>query len=143
MRVRITPATVLAGAALFFALGGSALAVQQAVKPQARCNVGALRAALLVTGDPSAGIANFPSQFTSSKSLIPKQYNCGGRPQVRRVSAGVFEIRLPRNPATQGLVAATEGMAAVVYTNGVFRVTLYRPGQQDPPYDMGFTFVAV
>lgn len=140
-RAHLTPATVLAGAALFFALGGSAFAVREAVKPQARCNVGAVRAMVTVVGDPSKGIANFPSNFTSSKALIPVQYNCGGLPQVRRADTGTFEVRLPRNSATTGIASAAGGHVTVSYASGVFRVTIYKPGQQDPPYDLPFSLV--
>lgn len=140
-RFPISPATVLAATALFFALGGSALAVQQAVKPQGRCSVGTARGIVTVVGDPSKGIANFPSAFTSSKQLVPRQYNCGAAPQVRRANTGQFEVRFPGNTASAGVVSATGGMALVDYVGGLFRVTIYKPGQQDPPYDVPFTLV--
>ena len=60
MSFRATPATILSGLALFFALGGSALAVSHAVKPQPRCANGAVRGIASVTGDPSKGVANMP-----------------------------------------------------------------------------------
>ena len=94
--MRVSPSTVLAGAALFFALGGSAIAVNEAVRPQARCLPGAVRAYAAVDGDPAKGMANFPDQFTSAKPLIGARFNCsGGAPQARRVNAGVFEVRFP------------------------------------------------
>ena len=40
--MRVSPSLVIAGAALFLALGGSAVAVTEAVKPQARCQPGAV-----------------------------------------------------------------------------------------------------
>jgi hypothetical protein len=40
-------------------------------------------------------------------------------------------------------VSATQGHASVEFVGGLFKVTLYRPGQQDPPYDMPFTIVLV
>ena len=51
--MRITPTTVIALLALFFALGGSAVAVTEAVRPQARCAPGAVRGFIAVNGDPS------------------------------------------------------------------------------------------
>ena len=141
-RVRISPATVLATTALFFALGGSAFAVQQAVKPQGRCSVGTARGIVTVVGDPSKGIANFPSEFTTSKQLVPRQYACGGAPQVRRSNTGQFEVRFPGNTASSGVVSTPGGMATVEYVNGLFRVTIYKPGQQSPPFDYPFTLVA-
>jgi hypothetical protein len=143
-RFRPTPPTVLAAAALFFALGGSAIAVSDAIKPQPRCATGAVRGIVSVTGDPSKGIANFPTQFTSAKALIPRQFNCGkGAPQVRRSGAGTFEVRFPGNAASTATAASVQGMATVEFTGGLFKVVLYRPGQQDPPYDMPFSLVAV
>ena len=51
--MRITPSTVIAALALFFALGGSAVAVRDAVRPQARCAPGAVRGYIVVNGDPA------------------------------------------------------------------------------------------
>ena len=68
--MRPRPSTVLAGAALFFALGGSAIAVNEAVRPQARCQPGAVRGFVAVNGDPTKGMANFPDQFTSSRLAL-------------------------------------------------------------------------
>jgi hypothetical protein len=141
--MRISPSTVLAGAALFFALGGSAIAVNEAVKPQARCQPGAVRGYVAVNGDPARGMANFPDQFTSAKPLLGARFNCAGAvPQARRVNAGVFEVRFPAN-ATQ---IATASSAAAETTigfvgNGVFRVNLWVPGRQDA-IDTPFSVVA-
>ncbi len=143
-RFRPTPSTVLAAAALFFALGGSALAVSDAIKPQPRCATGAIRGIVTVTGDPTKGVANFPDRFTSAKALVPRQFNCGnGAPQVRRVNTGSFEVRFPGNSASTATVSAVAGMGTVEFSGGIFKVVLYRPGQQDPPYDMPFSLVAV
>lgn len=143
MRNRPTPATVLAGAALFFALGGSAFAVAEAVKPQPRCTTGAVRGIATVVGDPAKGIGNIPDQFASAKGLFARQFNCGaGAIQVRRIGEGQFEVRFPGNPANSGMVSSPFGHATTTWANGVFRVTVYRPGQQDPPIDVPFTLIA-
>lgn len=142
MQPRITPATVIAALALFFALGGSAIAVSDAVRPQARCQNGAVRGFVTVTGDPTKGMPNFPTQFTSARGLMPRQFNCaGGAPQVRRTGTGTFEVRFPRGTSASGVASAPAGMATVELVNGVFKVVVYRPGQQDPPYDLPFTLV--
>jgi len=124
---------VLAGAALFFALGGTAIAVNEAVKPQARCQPGAVRGYVAVNGDPAKGMANFPDQFTSSKPLFGSRFNCAGAaPQVRRVEAGVFEVRFPGNASQLAMVSSTTAETTVGYVgNGVFRVGLWVPGRQD------------
>jgi hypothetical protein len=134
---------VVAGAALFLALGGSAVAVTEAVKPQARCQPGAVRGFVAVNGDPAKGMANFPDQFTSAKPLIGARFNCpGGAPQARRVNVGVYEVRFPGN-ATQ-VTAASAGSAETTIApvgGGVFRVSLWVPGRQDA-IDTPFTVAA-
>ena len=88
--MRVSPSTALAATALFFALGGSAIAVNEAVKPQARCQPGAVRGYVAVNGDPTKGIANFPDQFTSAKPLIGARFNCAGAaPQLGHTGAPI------------------------------------------------------
>jgi len=141
--MRVHPSTVLAGAALFFALGGSAIAVDQAVKPQARCQPGAVRGFVAVNGDPTKGIANLPDQFTNAKVLFGSRFNCAGAaPQARRVAAGVYEVRFPGN-ATQ-VATASSGAAetTIGYVGpGTFRVGLWVPGRQDA-VDTPFSVIA-
>ena len=76
--MRVSPSTILAGAALFFALGGSAVAVTDAVRPQPRCQPGAVRGYIAVNGDPAKGIANIGDAFTSARSEIGARFNCAG-----------------------------------------------------------------
>ena len=142
--MRPTPSTVLATAALFFALGGSALAISEAVKPQARCQPGAVRGFIAVNGDPTKGIANLSDQFTSAAPAIGAKFNCAGAaPQARRVSQGVYEVRFPGS-ATQ-VATASSGTAETTIGHlggGVFRVSLWVPGRQDS-VDTPFSVVAV
>src|SRR5262249_24359516 len=140
----LNPATVLSALALFFALGGSAVAVTQAIKPQARCAPGAVRGFASVTGDPSKGIANLPDQFSRAKGLFSKAFNCaGGGVQVRRVATGVYEVRFQGNAGGTALVSATNSLAWVTpQPGGVFRVGLHVPGRADPA-EMPFAIVLV
>jgi hypothetical protein len=132
MRPRPTPAALLALVALFFALGGSAFAVADAVKPQPRCANGAVRGIVAVTGDPAQGMANMPDQFSTSPRLVSRRFTCtGGAPQVRRVSRGEFEVRFPGNRAQSALVSATGALASVQPVGDAFRVSLYVPGRDD------------
>ena len=142
--MRVTPSMVVAGAALFFALGGSAVAVTEAVKPQARCQPGAVRAFIAVNGDPAKGMANFPDQFTSAKPLVGARFNCpGGAPQARRVQAGVFEVRFPGNAAQVAAASAGSAETTIGYVGGgVFRINLWVPGRQDA-IGTPFTVLAV
>jgi hypothetical protein len=133
MRVRLSPATVLSVVALFFALGGSALAVSHAIRPQARCANGAVRGLAVVTGVQGKGMANLPDQFSSSGAYFLKQFNCtGGATAVRRVSPGVYDVQFAGNPT---VTAVTSGSGANSYLQvlapGTFRVGLNIPGGQD------------
>lgn len=141
--MRVNPSTVLAGAALFFALGGSAIAVNEAVKPQARCRPGAVRAFVAVNGDPAKGMANFPDQFTNANALFGARFNCvGAAPQARRVQAGVFEVRFPGNGAQVATADSAAAETTIAYVGpGTFRVGLWVPGRQDA-VDTSFTVFA-
>jgi hypothetical protein len=142
--MRVTPSTVLAALALFFALGGSAIAVRDAVRPQARCAPGAVRGYIVVNGDPAKGIANLGEQFTSAKPMIGARFNCaGGAPQARRLDTGVYEVRFPGNGTQVAMVsAAAAEMTVGAVGPGTFRVTLWVPGRQDA-VDTAFAVVAV
>jgi len=131
--MRVTPSTVLAALALFFALGGSAIAVRDAVRPQARCAPGAVRGYIAVNGDPTKGIANIGDQFTSAKPEVGARFNCaGGAPQARRVATGVYEVRFPGNGAQVPMVSAPAAETTVGAVGpGTFRVVLWVPGRQD------------
>jgi hypothetical protein len=142
--MRISPSTVLSAAALFFALGGSALAISEAVKPQARCQSGAVRGYVVVTGDPSKGMANFSDKFTNAAGLMGPRFNCAGpAPQVRRVNAGIFEVRFPGNASQVATASSAVAETTLGYIGGgVFRIDLWVPGRQDA-IDTSFTVVAV
>jgi len=142
MRFRPSPATVIASTALFFALGGSAVAISHAVAPQARCANGAVRGIVAVTGDPSKGMANIPDQFTSNRALFSRTFTCrGGAPEVRRVSIGVYEVRFPGNPVQSAVVSGSGAETWLTpQPGGVFRVGLHVPGRADP---MEASFVVI
>ena len=96
-----------------------------------------------MVGDPAKGIGNVPDQFTSAKGLFARTFNCsGGVIQVRRLDAGQFEVRFQGNAANSGMASSPFGLATATWVNGVFKVTVYRPGQQDPPVDVPFTLIA-
>jgi hypothetical protein len=115
--------------ALFFALGGSAVAVGvKAAAPQPRCAQGAIRGIATVVGDPNKGIANMSDQFTSAGNLFARKFNCtGGAVQARRVDTGVYEVRFVGNPAPSGIAnaVAEDGSSASVnrLPDGTFRVS--------------------
>jgi hypothetical protein len=144
----ITPGTGIALLALFFALGGSAFAVgeriQGATAAQQRCATGAVRGIAMVTGG-SAGVANIPGSFTTSRALFARRFNCGGRAiQVRRTSIGVFEVRFVGNAAGSALANGFGNAYAVVdlLPDGVWRVSVHPAGRDDPA-DQPFVIVVV
>ena len=143
MRVRLTPATVVSGVALFFALGGSAFAVSHAIKPQARCATGTVRGIAAVTGESGKGMANVPDQFSSSKALFSRAFNCtGGAVEVRRVSLGVYEVRFARITPVSAVVSGAGAETWLTpMAGGVFQVGLHIPGRDDRS-DSPFTVVA-
>jgi hypothetical protein len=148
-RVTVTPATALALVALFFALGGSAFALgdraQSAFANQKRCADGAVRGIAVVTGQPSAGIANVPDRFTSAASYFARRFNCAGKGiHVRRVEAGVFEVRFVGITGASGVGSGTSDSYANVErpTGDTFRVTVHPAGRDDRA-DLPFTIVVM
>ena len=142
--------TVLAGLALFFALGGSAFAVGDrvlgglaATKAQQRCATGAVKGIALVTN------VNVPGQFTSNPAAFARRFNCTGRGvQVRKVAAGVFDVRFPGLRVQSAVGAALSHNAGSVsletQPDGSFR-TIVRgvatEGNVLPTADQGFAIV--
>jgi len=147
-RFSISPGTAIAVVALFFALGGSAFAVgeriQSATAAQQRCTNGAVRGVATVTGNASAGIANIPDTFTSAGTLFSRKFNCSGKAvQVRRVEAGVFEVRFVGNSAPSAVAsAAGDALTSVQPVPGAFKVIVHPAGRDDKA-DAAFTIVVV
>lgn len=151
MRTRsfsLTPGTALGLIALFFALGGSAFAVGERMQgpaaAQKRCANGAVRGVAHVVGT-SAGMANISDQFTGAGNLFTRRFNCTGKAvQVRRIEAGVFEVRFV-GVAGASAVGSAPGdvlVAAEPAAGGAFRVTLH-PAGRDDRVDVAFTIVVV
>ena len=148
-RLQLGPETVIALLALFFALGGSALAVGEHVQgtlvAQKRCANGSVRGIAAVTGIPSQGIANLPGNFTGSGAYFGRRFNCTGRAvQARRVEAGVFEVRFVGVAGGSAVASSTGDAVASVepVPGGAFRVVLH-PAGRDDKVELPFTIVVV
>jgi hypothetical protein len=142
-RVRISPALVISGLALFFALGGTALAVSSKISPQAHCAQGAVRAIVEVTGQPDHGPANLPDKYTTDTTYLGRHFNCGSSIQVKRTDRGTFYVKLIGNSATSAVASAfgsdPAGAAVNRQPDGSFQVII---GSHSAPTDEGFTLVA-
>jgi hypothetical protein len=148
-RLSLSPSAAVAVLALFFALGGSALAVGERLQApavaQQRCTNGAVRGIAVVTGIPSQGIANFPDGFTSSRNLFARRFNCTGKAvQARRVEAGVFEVRFVGISGASAVGSAVSDAYTTVEAlpGGVFRVIMHPAGRDDRA-DLPFTVVVL
>ncbi|HET9438035.1 MAG TPA: hypothetical protein VFO64_07520 [Gaiellaceae bacterium] len=148
-RLSLSPSAAVAVLALFFALGGSALAVGERLQApavaQQRCTNGAVRGIAVVTGIPSQGIANFPDAFTSARNLFARRFNCTGKAvQARRVEAGVFEVRFVGISGASGVGSAVSDAYTTVEAlpGGVFRVIMHPAGRDDRA-DLPFTVVVL
>ncbi len=148
-RPSITPGTGIALVALFFALGGSAFAVGERIQgpsvAQQRCADGSIRGIATVTGIASQGIANVPDRFTSAGNIFSRKFNCKGKAvQVRRVEAGVFEVRFVGISGASAVASAVSDDAYATVRNGgggSFIVTMHPAGRDDRA-DLPFTIVA-
>jgi hypothetical protein len=147
-RLSLDPTTAVALLALFFALGGSALAVGERLQSpnvaQQRCANGAVRGIAVITGG-AVGTANIPDQFSGNASLFNRRFNCTGRAvQIRRTAIGVYEVRFVGNAASSALAGGPVGVyaAAEAVSPGVFRVAVYPSGTGDP-VDRPFIVVAL
>ena len=147
-RFSMTPGTALGVIALFFALGGSALAVGERIQSpsvaQPRCTNGAVRGVAAVIGT-STGMANIPDKFTSAGNLFARKFNCTAKAvQVRRVETGVFEVRFTGIAGASGVGSATADAYATVEpaAGGAFKVTMH-PAGRDDRVDLPFTIVVV
>ena len=145
----VSPGTVIALLALFFALGGSAFAVgkhiESASVAQQRCANGSVRGIAYVTGASGAGIANISDKFTSTASIFGRKFNCTGKPtQARRVDRGVYEVNFVGVSGASAVGSATGDTYADVepVPGGAFRVTLH-PAGRDDKIDVPFTVVAM
>lgn len=144
----VTPGTALGLIALFFALGGSAFAVTERIQSpsaaQPRCANGAVRGVANVTGT-SAGMANIPDRFTGAGNLFARKFNCTGKAiQVRRVEAGVFEVRFVGISGASGVGSAPGDVLSAVEpaAGGAFKITMH-PAGRDDRVDAAFTIIVV
>lgn len=152
-RLRISPALVVAGAALLFALGGSAFAIGQKTAPQPRCQTGAVRAIAVVTGVPGKGIENLPDSYTANPQAFGRRFNCTGKGvEVKRAQSvsGSWDVRFPGISAASCLASSMSANAGSIsctpQADGSYRVILrgvVTDNNALPPQNVPFLVVLV
>jgi hypothetical protein len=150
-RLRPSPALVVAGVALLFALGGSAFALGQKTAPQKRCHNGAVRAIAVVTGVPLKGIENLPDTYTANPRAFGRRFNCTGQAvQVKRAGSGSWDVRFLGISGASCLASSMSAQAGSVscvpLPDGGYRVSLRGVGtinNELPPINVPFLVVIV
>lgn len=140
MKVHVLYGTlVIAVTGLFFALGGSALAVGKARKPLYPCNKGTVKAYASVNLENFAGA--FPQQFSSAANLFATRYSCNGKAaQVRAAGPGRYEIRFPGLSSRMVVVSSLApegGYASWDFGPGAYEVRVSRA--DGTPSNYGFS----
>ena len=124
MSRKLSPALVVALAALFFALGGSAFALGHGALARG-CGAGNVRGAVRVDA-----MQSFPDRYTSRG--LSARYNCSGRAvQAKRLDVGAYDVRFSGNPGSVA-VATPIGLAQLTITwtragDGAFRIFVFDP----------------
>jgi hypothetical protein len=150
-RLRLSPALVIAGAALLFALGGSAFAIGQKTAPQPRCQNGAVRAIAVVTGVSGHGIENLPGDYTSDPKAFGRRFNCTGKGvQVKHGPSGQYDVRFPGISGASCLASSMSANAGSIsctpQADGSYRVILrgvVTDNNALPPQNVPFLVVIV
>ena len=148
-RLRPSPALVVAGVALLFALGGSAFAIGQKTAPQPRCQTGAVRGIAVVVGLPLKGIENLPGAFISDPKAFARRFNCSGKTiEVRHGPDGIYDVRFPGISGASCFASSMSHDAGSIscepQPDGSYRVTLRGTGEDNgglPPQDVPFVVV--
>jgi hypothetical protein len=149
---RPTPALAVSLVALFFALGGTAFAVNQKSAPQPRCGAGSVRGVAVISGG-QFGLDTLPNSFTSDSKWFTYGWNCGGgKISIRKPPdfPGI-EVQFAGNPAQVAVVQANPNgipNAGSVYrgSDGGFWVSMGganvgEPGPWQPQSNVPFTIV--
>lgn len=105
-RVKLSPALCISLAALFFALGGTALAVGSKAAPQPRCATGAVRGIAEI--NPSFDLSSLTNNLAATPQAFSYTWNCtGGKVYIRKNDNGI-DVQFIGNPATVATVSGTD-----------------------------------
>ena len=148
MNRRILPLLGLCLVPLAFGLGraDSATPVYQQ-----KCQNGAVKAIVFVTGNARSGISGLPDTYTSDASVFGARWSCTASAtyQVRRVDRGIYDLKINGNAAGTAIANAVgdaRGVGVVRQPDGAFRVTLSgirAPSTDYGTEDSGFVLIAL
>ena len=149
--VRPSPALVVAGIALLFALGGSAFVLGQKTAPQARCQNGAVKGIVVVVGLPLKGIENLPGEYTSDPKAFSRRFNCTGKgAEVKHGPSGQYDVRFPGLSGASCLASSLSQEAGSIscqpQPDGSYRVVLRGVATDNnvlPPQNVPFLVVVI
>jgi hypothetical protein len=150
-RLLPSPAIVIAGVALLFALTGSAFAIGQKTAPQPRCKDGAVKGIAVVVGLPLKGIQNLPGNYTSDPKAFSRRFNCTGKGvEVKHGPDGQYDVRFGNLGGASCLATPISHDAGSISCepqgDGSYRVILRGVGtieNQLPPMDVPFLVVVI
>lgn len=106
-----TPALVISLVALFFALGGTALAVGAKSAPQPRCAQGAVRG--IAVFDKGGDFTALTNSWSGGGTVLSYAWNCdGGHVLIRKdTEHNGVDVQFAGNPATVAIVQSlSEGV---------------------------------
>ncbi len=116
-RLMPSPAMVVAGAALFAALGGTSYAALSSSGAGGCSSSGKLKGSVLVNGHTSF----------SHKFVKVSGFNCSGKAiQAKRIALGHYEVRFVGNPDTRALGAIND--KAGIHDDAFVSFTRIKPG---------------
>jgi hypothetical protein len=150
-RLLPSPAFVVAGVAVLFALTGAAVALGQKTAPQPRCKDGAIKGMATVTGVPGHGIENLPDTYTKDPQAFGRRFNCTGKgAEVKRAGAGSWDVRFPglsgASCVASSMSASAGSVSCVPQPDGGYRVTLrgvVTDNNTLPPMNVPFLVVVI
>jgi hypothetical protein len=107
MHRKLSPAVCISVAALFFSLGGTALAVGSKSTPQPRCATGAVRGIAQING--SFDLSSLTNNLQETPQAFSYQWNCtGGKVYIRKNDNGI-DVQFIGNPASIATVSGIDG----------------------------------
>lgn len=127
---RPSPALVVALAALFFALGGTAFALGTKIVPQARCATGAVRGIATIGG--GVDLSTLSNSFTEQPDAVTYHWSCtGGKVLIRKDpgAASAVDVQFVGNSAAVAIVSSAangvaNGGSVARQSDGSFRVVM-------------------